>query len=208
MESTRADRRVPRRRPRGRRDRRRPLLPSSRPPPGRRTRPSPPDRRRAARPGRRPRRLEPRGGPRRRSPRRRARAPGRRVRRRPRGARPPARRPRPHRGRAGAAMTRLTVHVPGTPIGQGAVSGGGARISKRGRQYHQSHYHTNRKLLLPWREDISDATKKAMAAAGQLEPLDGPLMLEQVVFLMPRGKTVRRPEHTIAPDLDHLLRAL
>lgn len=96
-------------------------------------------------------------------------------------------------------MTRLTIHVPGRPIGQGNI-----RHLGKGRPA----IHQNAKTLLPWRADIADAAAKAMADAGFTEPFDGPLMLDPIVFLMPRGKTVRRAQPTVPPDLDHLLRAL
>lgn len=104
-------------------------------------------------------------------------------------------------------MIELHVTVLGEPIGQGAVSGGGQRTSKGGKVYHQPGYHTNRKVLDPWRKAIREATEKAMAEFGLTEPLDEALSLS-AVFSMTRGTTVTREEPTVAPDLDHLVRAL
>lgn len=96
-------------------------------------------------------------------------------------------------------MTRpLTVTVPGTPIGQGNI-----RHLGKGRPA----VHQNAKTLKPWRKAIVDATQQAMSDRGLTKPLDGPLHL-LAVFTMPRGKTVKRAEPTVPPDLDHLLRAL
>lgn len=56
-----------------------------------------------------------------------------------------------------------------------------------------------------WREVVAWRAKSAMQHAG-LHPFDCPLRLT-VEFLMPRGKTVTREQHTIAPDLSKLLRS-
>lgn len=103
----------------------------------------------------------------------------------------------------------LRVTVLGDPVGQGAVRGGGTdREAGTGKVVRRRPaYHANGKLLRPWRALVIEATEKAMAAAGQTEPLDGPLHLD-ARFLMPRGKTVTRELPSVTPDLDHLLRAL
>lgn len=107
-----------------------------------------------------------------------------------------------------AAPERLLhVRVHGDPVGQGRVSGGGMRVGKNGRTYHQPQYHSNRALLDPWRERIVAAVRLALPRWGVAAPLDGALSLS-AVFWMPRGKTVKRAEPTVPPDLDHLLRAL
>lgn len=101
----------------------------------------------------------------------------------------------------------LHVRVYGEPAGQGRISGGGMRQTKNGRMYAQPSYHSNREKLDPWRAAIIDAARAAMPGWGVTAPLDGALSLS-AVFWMPRGKTVRREEPTVTPDLDHLLRAL
>lgn len=92
----------------------------------------------------------------------------------------------------------LHVRVHGKPIGQGNL-----RHLGKGRPT----IHQNQDILLPWRRAIAAATVQAMGTFGVTAPLDGPLSLS-AVFWMPRGKTVRRDEPTVPPDLDHLLRAL
>lgn len=101
----------------------------------------------------------------------------------------------------------IHVRVHGEPAGQGQVSGGGMRQGKGGRLYHQPGYHTNRAKLDPWRAAIADAAQAAMPAWGITAPLDGALSLS-AVFWLTRKPSVRREEPTVAPDLDHLLRAL
>jgi Holliday junction resolvase RusA-like endonuclease len=92
----------------------------------------------------------------------------------------------------------LHVRVYGKPIGQGNLTHFG-----KGRPT----IHQNQSVLLPWRAEMIRATQAAMPGWGVTAPLDGPLALS-AVFWMPRGKTVRRPEVTVPPDTDHLLRAL
>lgn len=100
---------------------------------------------------------------------------------------------------APAAVERLLhVRVHGDPVGQGNLRHLGAG---------RPAVHQNRKTLIPWRERIIAATRAAMPGWGVRQPLDGPLSLS-AVFWMPRGKTVKRDEPTVPPDLDHLLRAL
>lgn len=92
----------------------------------------------------------------------------------------------------------LHVRVHGDPVGQGNLRHLGAG---------RPAVHQNRKTLLPWRARIEAAARLAMPRWGVTAPLDGALSLS-AVFWMPRGKTVKRDEPTVPPDLDHLLRAL
>lgn len=95
-------------------------------------------------------------------------------------------------------MTALTVTVPGVPVGQGRLSAVG-----RGRVIH-----SNAGALLPWRASIAAHVRQEMAAAGVVEPLDGPLTLT-ATFTLPRPKSAprRRWAPDGRPDLDHLVRA-
>jgi len=56
----------------------------------------------------------------------------------------------------------------------------------------------------PWRE----AVRRAIAAAlpQPWEPLTGPVEV-RVALIMPKGRTVRRPWPSVAPDLDKLVRS-
>ena len=62
----------------------------------------------------------------------------------------------------------------------------------------------NPHALKAWRKAVAGAAREAV---GGRPPLDVACSLE-AVFYMPRPKTVTRPEPTVKPDLDKLLRAL
>lgn len=108
-------------------------------------------------------------------------------------------------------MTALTVTVLGVPVGQGRVSGGGMRQTKTGRLYHQPAYHSNRAELDPWRDKIAGQVREEMAAQGVEQfPKTEPVELH-ATFSLARPPSVppsKRWAPTVAPDLDHYLRAL
>ena len=60
------------------------------------------------------------------------------------------------------------------------------------------------KKLPAWRKAVKEA---AVAAKGNKETLTGPIYLE-VMFFLPRPKTVGRSLPTVAPDLSQLVRAV
>lgn len=97
------------------------------------------------------------------------------------------------------AEPTLEVFVPGAPVGQGRISHNAA-----GRGYH-----SNDKQLRPWRRTVVLLTRQAIAQRRRPAPrfpLDGPVMA-RLDFVLPRGRTVRRPLPAVRPDLDHLIRA-
>jgi Holliday junction resolvase RusA-like endonuclease len=59
------------------------------------------------------------------------------------------------------------------------------------------------KKLAPWRNTVADGAREA--AAGVM--FDDAVHVS-IVFNMPRPKTVRRTFHTVAPDVDKLIRAV
>lgn len=60
--------------------------------------------------------------------------------------------------------------------------------------------------MKPWRAAVANAAFKAMSDAG-LDPFDEPVVVD-VVFLMPRPKSVTRQWPSVAPDTDKLCRAI
>lgn len=91
----------------------------------------------------------------------------------------------------------LTFFVPGVPIQQGSKVPG---RRKDGTSFVREQ--TGPKLVL-WRKEIS----RCAAERWRGDVLDEAVWLE-VTFVMPRGKTVKRPLPTVAPDLDKLVRAV
>lgn len=87
--------------------------------------------------------------------------------------------------------------VPGIPQPQGSktgyVVGGRAVVVDK-----------NPALLKPWRKQVAAIAESAHT---YLAKLDGAVSL-YAVFVMPRGKTVRRAAPSVKPDLDKLVRAL
>lgn len=81
--------------------------------------------------------------------------------------------------------------VPGIPQGQGRIS-----------TINGHSFHSNAKELKPWRQAVGWAAK----AAGTRVSLE-PIKLE-LRFVIGRPKTVTRSLPTVAPDLDHLIRAI
>lgn len=62
--------------------------------------------------------------------------------------------------------------------------------------------HSQGSALAVWRSLVALAAKQAGAQIS-----DKPMAIT-MVFLMPRGKTVKRPYPTVPPDLDKLIRAV
>lgn len=65
----------------------------------------------------------------------------------------------------------------------------------------------NRAPQLHWRGEVERAALEAAAVLGVALPYEGPVTV-RALFLMPRGKTVRRDHHTVKPDADKLARAV
>ena len=89
--------------------------------------------------------------------------------------------------------------VAGIPVPQGSKKG----FSARGSSFVQI-VDDNKAKLQPWREAIA---KVAAATWEYGKPLEGPVRVE-AIFVLPRGKTVRREWPHVKPDSDKLLRAL
>ncbi len=91
---------------------------------------------------------------------------------------------------------RIGFTAEGEPAPQGSKKhvGGGRMIESS-------------KGLKAWRESVVEAAREALTDAGNPEPMDGPLVLSARFFLR-RGKTVKRPRPTGAPDTDKLVRAV
>ena len=85
-----------------------------------------------------------------------------------------------------------TFWVPGKPIGQGAI-----RHSRGG-----IGYHANGNELKPWRVKVAWCAK----AVG-VPILQGAVQVEYH-FVLLKPKSVKREFPTVAPDLDHYIRAL
>lgn len=64
---------------------------------------------------------------------------------------------------------------------------------------------SNKTRLKPWRAAIAEVAAATWAHHPQI--VDGPVRVE-ATFVMPRGKTVKRPYPSVIPDLDKLIRAL
>lgn len=113
---------------------------------------------------------------------------------------------------APAAPAPLTISVPGAPIGQGAISGGGAVEHADGRVTRKRAYHSNGKNLRPWRRDVELAARSARARTGWVTVAKPAAVELSATFYLPRPKTVRRPLPTLsgpgAFDTSHLLRAI
>ena len=80
--------------------------------------------------------------------------------------------------------------VPGVPAGQGRIS-----------TINGHSFHSNAKDLKPWREKIAWVAK-----AARVPLLEGAVRLE-LRFVLVKPKTVKREYPTVAPDLDHYIRA-
>lgn len=98
----------------------------------------------------------------------------------------------------GAAVTTLTVTVPGVPQPQGSM-----RHFGPGRPMESS----NKATLLPWRASVVAHVRQAMEHGGEW-PITGPVKVA-VSFTLPRPKSAPRwrlwPDKK--PDLDKLCRA-
>ena len=85
----------------------------------------------------------------------------------------------------------MTFFVPGKPVGQGRIT-----------TINRHSFHSNAKELIPWRQTIA-----AYARAAKFPLLEGAISLS-LDFLIVRPKTVKRDYPTVAPDLDHYVRAV
>lgn len=81
--------------------------------------------------------------------------------------------------------------VAGKPVGQGALT----TINRR-------TFHSNDKDLIPWRRLVAITARNA-----GIKPMDGPVGM-RLRFTLPRPKSVKRDYPTVAPDLDHYIRAI
>ena len=89
--------------------------------------------------------------------------------------------------------TNVSFAVRGTPIQEGNVSFG------KGHSYHREG-----DRLTAWRDEVG---KRAKEANRYRPACDGPVRLF-LIFTLTRGKTVRRKEPTVNPDIDKLARGI
>ncbi|MDJ1371775.1 RusA family crossover junction endodeoxyribonuclease [Gulosibacter molinativorax] len=90
----------------------------------------------------------------------------------------------------------ITFRVDGVPIAQGSKS---AYIAgNRAVMFDQKASRLN-----PWRKKVADAAR----ATGVTHEAHAPLVV-QIVFILPRGKTVKREHPTTKPDGDKTERAI
>lgn len=100
----------------------------------------------------------------------------------------------------------FTLTVFGTPAPQGSKNalpiykGRGKNRQFTGRVALQE----SSKKVKPWREAVHDAARQA--AGPDWICLDGPLLAE-FCFSFARGRTVKRPHHTVYPDLSKIIRS-
>lgn len=92
----------------------------------------------------------------------------------------------------------LALRIDGDPAPQGSKSGFVNPSTGKVRMVEKS------KRLKPWRATVAAAVRDALDGA---PPLDGPIEVD-LVFYLPRGKTVRRLLPTVTPDIDKLTRAV
>ena len=85
----------------------------------------------------------------------------------------------------------IEFRADGSPVPQGSMKVINGRV-----------LHSQGSALAVWRSTIAFNAKLAGAT-----PLDGAMEI-QMVFIMPRPKTVKRTHPTVAPDLDKLVRAV
>jgi Holliday junction resolvase RusA-like endonuclease len=90
----------------------------------------------------------------------------------------------------------IQVFAPGIPQPQGSKN-----AYRRGNKIVLVEANKN---LPAWRRLV---TEKLEAANSSCQPLTGAVSLD-VMFFMPRGKTVKREMPTVPPDLDKLIRAI
>lgn len=93
----------------------------------------------------------------------------------------------------------LNLIAPFTPIPQGDLSWGPGRNGGKGHAYH-----SNGDELKPYREAVGMMAKAKLRGA---PAFDGPLSVD-LLFVIPRKKTVTRELPTVPPDLDKLTRAV
>jgi len=88
--------------------------------------------------------------------------------------------------------------VPGKVVGQGRIS-----------TINGYSFHSNAKELLPWREAVAWSAKAArLPLIGKNEKGDPIPVILTVSFILEKPKSVKRPFPTVAPDLDHYVRAI
>jgi crossover junction endodeoxyribonuclease RusA len=85
----------------------------------------------------------------------------------------------------------ISFNVAGLPIPQGSM-----------RVYNGNIVHSQGSALAAWRSAVALSAKTAGA-----KPHTEAVHIE-MIFTMPRPKTVTRPEPSVAPDLDKLVRAV
>lgn len=90
----------------------------------------------------------------------------------------------------------IQVFAPGIPQPQGSKS-----AFRRGNKIVLVEANKN---LPAWRRLVTERLEQANVSC---QPLTGAVSLD-VMFFMPRGKTVKREMPTVPPDLDKLIRAI
>ena len=100
-------------------------------------------------------------------------------------------------------MRPLTFDVPGVPVPQAeVVPGNVGRSGKRAPSYY-----ANGKDLHPWRDAVTTLARHAAARAQVHYPKEQAVRLD-LVFWLPRKRTVTRDLPTVKPDVQHLVRAV
>lgn len=111
-------------------------------------------------------------------------------------------------------MMKLEFYALGIPAPGGSKTaipmydGSGKLVTKptgTGRERPVLRYVDDAKGNVAWRKIVGWSAKAQMLRQ-RIQMLDGPLRFT-VEFVMPRGSTVRRAEHTVKPDLSKLIRS-
>lgn len=92
-------------------------------------------------------------------------------------------------------MKELTITIDGTPAPQGSHV---ATVDRRGK----THIRDSNKNLKQWRDIMTWNARKHAGTFDKEEPL-----AVSYIFIIPKGKTVRRQVPAVYPDLDKLIRA-
>lgn len=118
---------------------------------------------------------------------------------------------------AALVLPVLTLTVPGVPIGQGRISGGGSVERADGSVTRRRAYHSNSGDLRPWRRTVELAARSARSRTGWATVAKPAAIELSATFYLPRAKTIRpaaRPLPTVGggnnriSDLSHYVRAI
>lgn len=90
----------------------------------------------------------------------------------------------------------IVIQVNGVPVPQGSKT-----IQRAGSKAWLVN--ANDKKLRPWRKQVTKAVQEQL---GDWKLTSDPIGI-YLTFIMPRPKSVTRPQHTVKPDLDKLIRS-